>query len=125
MHKPITENDLDNWFTYHAPLEEQKAMYESIRGSAHCLAHTILTTTPAGPDQSAAIRKIREAVMTANAAIACRKWEVCPDCKGEGFRQTPGRFGMMACQRCDGNRIVPMPTGEAQRTSPDDAGKEK
>ena len=29
-----------------------------------------LVQTPAGPDQSAAVRKVREAMMTANAAIA-------------------------------------------------------
>jgi hypothetical protein len=34
-------------------------------------AETIIRNTPPGSDQSAAIRKVREAVMTANAAIAC------------------------------------------------------
>jgi len=34
-------------------------------------AQAILMDTPSGPDQTTAIRKVREAVMTANAAIAC------------------------------------------------------
>ena len=34
-------------------------------------AETVLVCAPPSADQSAAIRKIREAVMTANAAIAC------------------------------------------------------
>jgi len=35
------------------------------------LALVILEHTPPSADQSAAIRKVREAVMTANASIAC------------------------------------------------------
>lgn len=57
-------------FTYHPATEEQKLAYQSIRGAAYYLAETIVACTPAGADQSAAIRKVREAVMTANAAIA-------------------------------------------------------
>ncbi|MGQ0816371.1 MAG: hypothetical protein ACT4O1_18230 [Gemmatimonadota bacterium] len=34
-------------------------------------ADIILDCTPIGADQAAAVRKVREAVMTANAAIAC------------------------------------------------------
>jgi hypothetical protein len=67
----ITVEDLENWFTYHAPKEGQPEKYTAIRNAAFNLAEVILENTPACADQSAAIRLIREGVMTANAAIAC------------------------------------------------------
>lgn len=67
----VSKQDLDNWFKYHAPRPEQQKKYEAIREAGKELAATILENTPPGPDQSAAIRQIREAVMTANQSIAC------------------------------------------------------
>lgn len=67
----ISTSQLENWFTYHRPSPEQSFAYMDIRQAGLLLASTILRSTPPGPDQSAAIRKVREAVMTANAAIAC------------------------------------------------------
>lgn len=68
MHKPI---DLDDLFTYHAPNAEQRASLEAINIASRALAQTILDNTPPGADQTAAIRKVREARMTANAAVVC------------------------------------------------------
>ncbi len=68
-----TEQQLDEWFTYHAPNPAQQESYVAIRSKAREFAQEILLHTPHGADQSAAIRKVREAVMTANAAIACRE----------------------------------------------------
>jgi hypothetical protein len=62
--------DIDNIFSYHRPTEEQLPKYEAIRAKAKELAHVIVENTPAGADQTAAIRKLRESVMTANAGIA-------------------------------------------------------
>jgi hypothetical protein len=62
---------VENWFTYHAPAPFQVAAYERIRQAGRELALVILEETPIVADQTAAIRKVREAVMTANAAIAC------------------------------------------------------
>lgn len=67
----ITTADIDNWFRYHPPTPSQRERYEALRDAAKTFAQQVLVLTPAGADQSAAIRKIREAVMTANAAIAC------------------------------------------------------
>ncbi len=61
---------LDELFTYHPASNEQKLAYEEIRSSAKDLVQVIQNHCPVGPDRSAAIRKVREAVMTANAAIA-------------------------------------------------------
>ncbi len=68
----ITEEQLMNWFSYHAPKDGETALrYEAIRLAGLAFARIIVEEAPAGPDQTAAIRKVREAVMTANAAIAC------------------------------------------------------
>jgi len=67
----ITANQIDNWFTHHAPNPEQIERYHRLREAAKAFAFVILHSTPASADQTAAICKVREAVMTANAAIAC------------------------------------------------------
>jgi hypothetical protein len=67
----ISNYDLDNWFQYHAPNHTQQKQYETIRAAARHLAGVIIANTPTSADQTAAIRKLREAVMTANASIAC------------------------------------------------------
>jgi len=67
----INEEMLVNWFTYHAPVDEQVEKYAAIRAAGLEFARIIADNTPASADQTTAVRKIREAVMTANAAIAC------------------------------------------------------
>jgi hypothetical protein len=67
----ITKETLENWFTYHSPTPEQLPKYQAIREAGLTLAQTIVDNTPPSADQTASIRKIREAVMTANASIAC------------------------------------------------------
>lgn len=69
----ITVEDLD-WlddvFSYHRPTEDQLPRYERLRAGAHAFARIIMECAPKCADRTAAIRHIREAVMTANAAIA-------------------------------------------------------
>jgi hypothetical protein len=67
---PIQFSDLDEIFKYHAPSPEQIEQYAEVRAAAKHFAQVVLAQVPASPDQTTAIRKIREAVMTANAAIA-------------------------------------------------------
>jgi hypothetical protein len=67
----ITEEQLDNWFMYHPPSKVQQEQYIVIRDAARTFAKILVEHTPASADQTAAIRKVREAVMTANASIAC------------------------------------------------------
>ena len=57
-------------FTYHAPTLEQTESYKRIRKAAMELAREIDRSCPGGPDRTAAVRHVREAVMTANASIA-------------------------------------------------------
>jgi hypothetical protein len=61
---------IEHVFTYHAPTDEQRQRYQAIRDKAKELAFVILTNTPRSSDQSAAMRKLRESVMMANASIA-------------------------------------------------------
>jgi hypothetical protein len=68
---PPTDELLEWWFTYHPTTPQKEGKYEAIRAAALEFAKVVRDNTPEGPDQSLAIRKIREAVMTANAAIAC------------------------------------------------------
>jgi hypothetical protein len=67
---PITDSVLENWFTYHDdPTAAPK--YASINAAALALAKVVRDNCPPSADRTAAIRQIREARMTANAAIAC------------------------------------------------------
>ena len=70
--EPVTPDPLDELFTYHPPTGDQPARYLRIREAGKQLARVIHLELEAGPDRSAAIRKVREAVMTANASIATR-----------------------------------------------------
>jgi len=62
--------DLDWIFSYHSPTPDQLPKYEAIRAAAKQFARVLIDNTPASADQTAAIRKLREAVMTANASVA-------------------------------------------------------
>jgi hypothetical protein len=69
----ITQKDLNNWFTYHEPSDLHQRKYSVIRNAALEFAKVVVDNTPSSADQTTAIRKIREAVMIANASIACEK----------------------------------------------------
>ena len=63
--------DLHNWFTYHAPKGDQPERYVRIRDAALVFAQVLVECGAEGPDLTVALQKVREAVMTANAGIAC------------------------------------------------------
>jgi hypothetical protein len=67
----MRQAEIENFFTYHPPHESQIPLFAGIREAAKRLAEEINKCCPPSADQTAAIRKVREAVMTANAAIAC------------------------------------------------------
>jgi len=69
---PITLENVDEVFTYHAPDDTQVLQLQQVRLAAKDLARAILIHTPTCGDQQAALRLLREAVMTANAAIALK-----------------------------------------------------
>lgn len=61
---------LDDVFSYHSPDGDKPERYEAVRGAAKELARVIFDNCPGCADRTDAIRKVREAVMTANASIA-------------------------------------------------------
>jgi hypothetical protein len=67
---PEEEARVVHLFTYHAPTPDQQYRYIRIRATAQVLAAVLLTEVPQGADQSAAMRLLRECVMTANAGVA-------------------------------------------------------
>lgn len=70
----MTPGDIDHLFTFHPPSGNQPERYGALRETARSLAHVINDNCPEGADKSAAIRKLRECIMTANAAIALEQW---------------------------------------------------
>jgi hypothetical protein len=68
----LTKADLEEIFSYHPPQCGDAERYNLLRAGALRFAEVILDNTPSCPDQTVAIRKLREAVMTANAAVALK-----------------------------------------------------
>jgi hypothetical protein len=66
----LTDAQLDDMFTYHAPTPAQLPKYAAVNEAAKAFAKVVIANTSVSADQSAAIRKIRNARMTANMAIA-------------------------------------------------------
>ena len=69
MLTPEDESDVEYLFRYHTPSEEAVSRMKDIRSAAYELALQIMHNCPKCADRSAAIRHLREAVMTANASI--------------------------------------------------------
>ena len=65
--------DLDNLFSYHAPKGNQVERYGEIREAAQSFAQVIVDLIPESAEQTLAIRKVHEAMMQANSAIACNE----------------------------------------------------
>lgn len=65
-----SEEIVGEMFKYHAPNETTILKYAAINQAAKNFAEVVLANCPNSTDRSAAIRLIRDAGMTANAAIA-------------------------------------------------------
>ena len=66
----MNDFDLDHIFAFHAATLEQGEQHQRVRDAAKEFAKVVIANTPKSPDQSTAIRQIREAMQTANSAIA-------------------------------------------------------
>ena len=60
-----------HWLTYHGPNGDTIPKYTKVRDAGLVFARVIEELCPNVEDRAVAIRKIREAVMFANASIAC------------------------------------------------------
>ena len=69
---PVSSEELDTRFTYHAPKEGQPEQYQKLRNHAKELAFIIWAEVPDSREQSLALTKLEEAIMWANAGIARR-----------------------------------------------------
>jgi hypothetical protein len=92
-------------FAQYTPTPEEKRRMNSLRDFARMLAREIQSSTPAGPNQTLAIRHVEDALMRANKAIledaqetAEQSWTVYFDLEdsgsyviqdGELFREEP------------------------------------
>ena len=68
----ISKDQIDDIFSYHAPEPGQPEKYEAIRAGAKAFAQVLIANTPQCPDQTVAVRHLRDCVMQANAAIALK-----------------------------------------------------
>lgn len=66
----MTAAEIEVNFTYHPPNGQQQIRYEAIRNLGKELAHYINAACPTSAEATLAIRRLEEAVMWANAAIA-------------------------------------------------------
>lgn len=76
MNNKLSSEDqyqIQEWFTYHPPTQDQIPRYENIRSAAAKLAKVIYENCVNSADLTCAIRKLRECVMTANASIALER----------------------------------------------------
>ena len=71
----MTDEQIQNTFTYHRPFGDQPQRYERIREVARSLALTIQKCCPESREKSLALTKLQEAVMWANASIAINEME--------------------------------------------------
>ncbi len=65
----MTNDEIRDLFMYHAPTPEMTAKFLLVRDAIETAALAIDANCPPGADRTAAMRKLKEAHMTANAAI--------------------------------------------------------
>lgn len=69
---PDEARELTRCFDYHQPAADDRAKYEQITAKTKDLATLVFELCPPGPDRDAALLRLREARMMANASIACK-----------------------------------------------------
>lgn len=74
----MTEERIENTFTYHAPTGDQPERYEKIRAAAKALAYVIQDACLESPEKTRALADLQGAVMWANASVALTKPEWHP-----------------------------------------------
>lgn len=65
----LTFQEVLSTFDHHQPSTSQVGRILAIRGAAKAFVTTIFENVPDGADRTCAIRKVHEAMMTANKAI--------------------------------------------------------
>ena len=65
----VNEAEIRDLFRYHAPSPEMTRKFEAIRSAIETAALVIDAECPPGADRTAAMRRLKEAHMTANASV--------------------------------------------------------
>ncbi len=66
-------NFINNAFTHHPPFGDQAERYSVIRDWGRETGGAIMRACPDSPERDKSIERLREAVMWANASIACNE----------------------------------------------------
>lgn len=70
IYRTFDEKEITEIFSYHPPTEAQRETYEEINTAFIECAKSIAPLLPDGPGKTVAIRKLADARMAANAAVA-------------------------------------------------------
>lgn len=71
----MTNEQIDNIFTYHKPFGSQAERYETLRTQARNLASIINRECPDSREKALALTNLQQAIMWANASIAINESE--------------------------------------------------
>lgn len=66
----MTNEQIENIFTYHPPFGTQQSRYVAIRDAAKDLAHLINDACPESREKSLSLTALQQSVQMANASIA-------------------------------------------------------
>lgn len=80
----VTNQNVDEVFSYHKASAEEASAIEEVRLDAKRFAKTILRVVPEGADQQAGLRLLRQAMMTCNQAIVLENVGVTGESEREG-----------------------------------------
>lgn len=69
-YRDFTPEEIHEVFSYHQPSEKQAAIYNEINRAFQSCATVVAGLMPSGPGRTAAIRKLADARMACNAAVA-------------------------------------------------------
>lgn len=62
--------NMDEWFRFHPATEQTGPLHDAIRRECLATAQRITELTPPSAEQTLAVRKLQEAMIFANAAVA-------------------------------------------------------
>ena len=71
----MTDERVDQIFTYRAPFGTQAELYTKLRDNARVLANQIQTLCPDSKEKAFAITSLQQTIMWANASIAIHEQE--------------------------------------------------
>lgn len=97
--------DLKKIFSYHAPKGDQPRRYEVIRNAALTFAEVIVSCCPESADRTVAVRRVREAVMNANASIAIGETDLTAD-QATRLKEKPEERAMPKILPCTGRDMA-------------------